>query len=175
MITANQNIDIVHINTQALEMASEILCVLRSNGYIVPEASEKSQFASANFLYFLLGDGQENPEYRLAALRSSVDNCVSLIEGASSVREKNNKLSDADYAEMVRTIQDIRSCVESVVEGAKERLQSLILLENMITNDQTMKDEWDNVMDGSSFGKEAPGLSDMIAVTTAPKKKLGNR
>lgn len=174
MITANQNIDIVHINTQALEMASEILCVLRSNGFIVPEASEKSQFACAHFLYFLLGDEQDNPEYRLAALRSSVNNCVSLIEGASSVRT-NNKLSDADYAEMVRTIQDIRSCVESVVEGAKERLQSLILLENMIANDQTMKDEWDNVMDGSSFAKEAPGLSDMIAVTTAPKKKLGNK
>lgn len=171
MINGNQNIDIVHINTQALEMASEILCVLRSNGYIVPSASEKSQFASAHFLYFLLGDGQENPEYRLAALRSSVNNCVSLIEGATSVRE-NNKLSDADYAEMVRTIQDIRSCVESVVEGAKERLQSLILLENLVNNNQTMKDEWDEVMDGSSFGKDTPGLSDMIAVTTAPKRKV---
>lgn len=168
---ANQNIDVTHINTQALEMASEILCVLRSNGYIVPSASEKSQFASAHFLYFLLGDGEEAPEYRLSALRSSVDNCVSLIEGASQVRQ-NNKLSDAEYAEMVRTIQDIRSCVESVVEGAKERLQSLILLDGLATNHQTSAQEWDVVMDGSSFGKDAPGLSDMIAVTTAPKRKV---
>lgn len=167
----NQNIDVTHINTQALEMASEILCVLRANGYIVPSASEKSQFASAHFLYFLLGDGEESPEYRLAALRSSVDNCVSLIEGAGQVKN-NNKLSDAEYAEMIRTIQDIRSCVESVVEGAKERLQSLMLLDNLATNHQTAGEEWDVVMDGSAFGKDTPGLSDMIAVTAAPKRKV---
>lgn len=162
------NVDIIQVNTEALEMASEILCVLRSNGYIVPAASEKSQYASAHFLRFLIEEGSEPPEYRLAALRSSVDNCVSLIQGASYVKDIN-KLSEKDYSEMVRTIQDIPSCVQSIVEGAVERLESLSALDALVSSG--LKDDWETILD-ASFATTTPGLSDMIATNSAPKRKI---
>lgn len=169
MTTPFSNIDIQHVNIQALQMASEILCVLRSKGYIVPAASEKSQYASAHFLRFLLGDST-NPEYRLASLRSSVDNCVSLIAGADFTKAKNN-LSDKDFADMLRTIQDLPSCVQSIVEGAFERLESLVALDGLASSGNTSSNDWETILDGSGFNTATPGLSDIIATTTTAKKR----
>lgn len=166
---SRSNIDITQVNIQALQMASEILCVLRSRGYIVPSASEKSQYASAHFLRFLLGDDY-TPEYRLAALRSSVDNCVSLISGAEFTKAKN-ALSDKDYADMLRTIQDLPSCVQSIVEGAGERLESLAVLDRIASSDATSSEDWETILDGSGFNSATPGLSDIIATTPASRKR----
>jgi len=167
------SLNIVQANIEALKFASSVVCVLRKTGFIVAQASDKSQYASAHFLRFLIKDEVVNYEYRLASLRSSVDNCVSLIEGLSSLPEHSG-LEPKEISELKRTVQDIPACVQSIVEGAEERYATLVMLENMVAKPREDAEEnWNDILDGSRIVARRTQLNDVIATPNTSTKMKG--
>lgn len=126
------NLDIA--STKSLELATRILTSLRENGFVVAYATEKTTYATGMFLKFIMyTDGEK--DFKVSALHSSVENCVSLFSGYEKLKN-NIPTKDGKNTENVQSLKeaasliemlsnDFSECITLVIEGAHTRLETL--------------------------------------------------
>lgn len=168
--------NIVELNTEALELATSLLCAFRENGFAVSNSVEKSHYASAHFLRFLTSDDDTPQAYKRAALRASVDNGLSLLNGAELLSlhyppEVASALREQFIKELVHNFV---AGVESILLGASARVENLLKMEAVVSS--SSPEAWEGVLDDKDVVDDpsAPKLGDMLmeveAKKTAPKK-----
>lgn len=127
------NLDIA--STKSLELATRILTSLRENGFVVAYATEKTTYATGMFLKFIMNtDGEK--DFKVSALHSSVENCVSLFSGYEKLKNNIPSIKEGKNTENVQSLKeaasliemlsnDFSECIALVIEGAHTRLETL--------------------------------------------------
>lgn len=151
-------INLYDASTKSLEFATRILTSLRENGFVVAYATEKTTYATGMFLKFIMHtEGQS--AFKISALHSSVENCVSLFNGYETLKNKipskdgktvENVQSLKEAASLIEMLSnDFSECISLVIEGAHTRLDTLNnLSSNVLKNDSSFENllssvEWE--------------------------------